>query len=57
MSVIRMQRNAVVTPSFLWLTVTKNYFISESVAHAHVPIHVRRITLLINLSLKDKSGK
>lgn len=52
-----MQRNAVVTPSFLWLTVIINYFISESVAQAHFPIHVRRIALLINLTLTDKSGK
>lgn len=52
-----MQRDAVVTSSFLWLTVSINYFISGNVAHAHIPINVRRITVLINLTLQDNTGK
>lgn len=44
-----MQRGAVATSSFLWLTGSINYLISESMAPAHIPINVRRISVLINL--------
>lgn len=54
MSVIRMQRDAVVTSSFLWLTVRINYFISENMAHTHIPINVRRFTVLINLTYSQE---
>lgn len=47
MSVIRMQIDAVVTSSFLSQTVSINCSISERMAHAHIPIDVRKITFLI----------